>query len=75
MEFSLIIARLIAYITPWALPGSLIFLLIGTVIDIENKKFHWSKFALIFLVVTIVLFIIQIKLIYFVTGDVLNNPK
>ena len=74
MEISLTIARLIAYITSWALPASLIFLLIGTILDLKNKKFHWSKFALIFLAVVVVLFIIQIKLIYSVTDDILNNP-
>lgn len=74
MEISLIIARLIAYITPWAVPGSLIFLLIGIVLDIRNKKFHWSKFALILLVIIVVFLIIQLKLIYSGTGEILNNP-
>ncbi|MDP3973426.1 MAG: hypothetical protein Q8P92_01200 [Candidatus Daviesbacteria bacterium] len=49
-------------------------LIISIVIDIFKKKFHWSKYALIFLVVTVVLLIIQIKLIYSVTGNILNNP-
>ncbi len=74
METYLTIASLIAYITPWAIPGSLIFLLIGTILDVKNKKFHWSKFALIVLVITIVFLIIQLKLIYSVTGGILNNP-
>lgn len=74
METSLTVARLLTYIIPWALPGSLLFLFIGTILDIKNKKFHWSKFALIFLAVVIVLFIIQIKLTYSVTDEILNNP-
>ncbi len=74
MEMSLTIARILAHITRWAFPGSLILLVIGIVIDIFKKKFHWSKFALIFLAVTIILLIIQIKLTYSITSDILNKP-
>lgn len=74
MEVSLTIARILSYVTPWALPVSLILLIGAAVIDVIKKKFHWSKFALIFLVFTIVLLIVQIKLIYSITGGILNNP-
>lgn len=62
MEISLIVARILSFITSLGLPGSLILLVVGVVIDIYKKKFRWSKFALIFLVVIVVLLIIQIKL-------------
>jgi 1,4-dihydroxy-2-naphthoate octaprenyltransferase len=74
VEPSLTVARILAFITPWALPTSLIVLIVGAVVDVIKKRFHWSKFALIFLMVTAVLLIIQIKLIYSVTGGILNNP-
>lgn len=74
MEIALIIARMLSFIMPWALPASVMLLVISAVVDVFKRKFHWSKFALIFLVVTIILLIIQIRLIYFVTGDILNNP-
>lgn len=74
MEASLNLARILSFITPWALPTSLLVLVIGAILDILKKRFHWSKFALIFLVIAIILTIIQINLVYSLTGDILNNP-
>lgn len=74
MDISLTIARIIAYIAPWALPLSILLLIIGSVIDLIKKKFYWSKFVLIFLCFTIILLIIQIALSYQVSKSILNNP-
>ena len=74
MDISLTIARIIAFIMPWALPLSIMTLIIGAVIDLVKKKFHWSKFALLFFVITVILLIIEIALGYQISRDILNNP-
>lgn len=73
MDLGLTIARVLTILTTIFLPLSLILLPIGIIIDIWKRKFHWSKFALIFFAVTIVLLLIQFKLIYSITGGILNN--
>ncbi len=67
---TLTVATILSHITRWALPLSIILLIGGAIVDVTKKRFHWSKFALIFLVITIVLLTIQIKLIYSITGNI-----
>lgn len=71
MDFSFIAARILAYITPWALPSSILMLIISIGVDIFKKKFRWSKFALIFLGITIILLIIEIKLAYQISQSIM----
>ena len=67
------IVALLARITSVSLPLSVLLLTGGIIADILKKRFHWSKFALIFFVVTILLLMIQIKLTYLITGNILNK--
>lgn len=57
---------------PWGIPISILILIITTAIDVIQRKFYWSKFGLLLLVVMIVLLITQIKLAYLISGDILN---
>ncbi len=46
-----------------------ILLIVGIILDIVKKRFHWSKYALIFLAVILVLEIIQVEFIYHLTSN------
>lgn len=75
MDISLTVVKIISSITPWALPLSLVMLVISVVVDVFKKKFYWSKFALFFVAITIILLIIQISLTYKLTKSIINSPS
>lgn len=70
----ILLISLLAYLTPWILPLSLITLFISVVVDVLKKKFYRTKFALTFLVTAIILLIIQITLTYQLTNSIKNTP-
>jgi hypothetical protein len=67
MELSLL--ALLAKLTSVLLPVSILFLPVGIALDFSKSRFHWSKYALILLGVTIVLLVLQISWTYQVVGD------
>jgi uncharacterized membrane protein len=69
----LAIDLIISHITPWLFPLSILILVVSIVADIMKKKFYWSKIALIILIVTIVLLVIEMALTYNVTRNVING--
>lgn len=71
----LTITQILSLITSWLFPISIFVVIAGVVVDLLKKRFYWSKFALIFFVITVILLVIQIKLIYRITGDILNNSS
>ncbi|GEM_PF-5557882 len=71
----LTITWILSLITSWLFPVSIFAVIAGIIADLLKKRFYWSKFALIFFVITIILLVIQIKLIYRITGDTLNNSS
>lgn len=75
MDILLKITTILAYITPWALPLSLVMLVTSIVVDVFKKKFYWSKFALFFVATSIILVIIQISLIYKLTKSIISSPS
>jgi 1,4-dihydroxy-2-naphthoate octaprenyltransferase len=70
----LTLALILSKITPWLLTVSIVFLIIGAVVDFVKKKFHWLKIALVFFVVTILLLVLEITLAYNVSNAVLKTP-
>jgi len=69
MDYLLVITKILSFLTTIGLPVSLIGLVIGAILDIKNKKFYWSKFALLFLIATFILLLVQIKLTYQLTSS------
>lgn len=72
MDLLLNFTRITSFVIPWGIPLSILILIITIAIDVAQKKFRWSKFGLLLLVVMIALLIIQIKLVYLISGDILN---
>lgn len=68
------IATVISFITPWLLRLSIVLLIVSIIFDLIKKKFYWSKLALIVFIIAIGLLIIEITMIYTVTGDILKEP-
>ena len=66
-------AKILSFFTSIFLPLSVVCLLLAIILDIWKRKFYWSKYALIFVIITVVLLFFQIKLTYQITGDILNK--
>ena len=74
MDFLLFSTTFLSHVTAVSLPLSGVLLIITILIDVFKKKVYWSKYALFFAAITIVLLIIQILLTYRLTKDIINIP-
>ena len=66
------IVRILSKVTYVALFLDIIFLIFGVVIDIAQKRFHWSKYSLIALGIILIMLIIEIKITYQIVSDTLK---
>ena len=71
MDFQISFAKILAVIISLALPLSILSLIVGAVFDLFKRKFYWTKFALIFLAITIIILIVLIKLNYQIVNSIL----